>query len=125
MADTTTEVSRYTVWTVSLMVLATLLTVAIGVVGAALWLPNTMSFAPSFDAAPDDRLELGIFLFLSAGPVIAGLGLIVGWLSFIFFRAPRMGVKLVFYPPVIWGVAMLAYFAVVTTACGGDFTCGV
>ena len=124
MADTT-QASRYTVLTVILMILATLVAGAIGLVGAALWLPNTMSFASSFDAAPDDRLQMGIFLFLSAGPVIAGLGLILGWLSFIFFRAPRTGVKLVFYPPVIWAVAMLAYLAVVTTACSGDFTCGV
>lgn len=56
---------------------------------------------------------------------MAGLGVILGWLSFIFFRAPRTGVKLVFFFPVIWAVGVLVFLAVVSTVCQGEFTCGV
>jgi hypothetical protein len=126
MADTTetTETARYTVLTVIFMLVATLVALAIGFLGFGLWMTNLMTFAGGMDGAAENRLVFAIFLFLSAGPVAAGAGIILGWLSFIFFRAPRTGVKLVFFLPVIWGVALLAYLAVVTTACSGDFTCG-
>lgn len=120
-----TETKRYTVLTVILMLLATGVAVGVGFVGAGLWMTNMMTFTGALDGDPEHRLVLAIFLFLSAGPFVAGGGLILGWLSFIFFRAPRIGVKLIFYPAFIWAVAVLAYLAVVTTACGGDFTCGV
>lgn len=124
MAETE-QPRRYTVLTVIFMLGATLIAAAIGFVGFALWVPNLMGFAPSLDAAPGDRLVFGIFLFVSAGPVVAGAGLILGWLSFVFFRAPRTGVKLVFFPGVIWALAMLVYLALTATVCEGEFTCGL
>ncbi len=120
-----TEPKRYTVLTVILMLLATVVALGVGFLGFGLWMTNMMSFAGTLDAEPENRLVLAIFLFLSAGPFAAGAGIIRGWLSFIFFRAPRTGVKLVFFIPVIWGVALLAYLAIVTTACGDSFTCGL
>ena len=119
------EPKRYTVLTVILMLLATLVAAGIGFLGFGLWMTNMMTFAGALDAEPGERLVLAIFLFLSAGPFAAGAGIILGWLSFIFFRAPRTGVKLVFFIPVIWGVALLAYIALVTTVCEGSFTCGL
>lgn len=123
MAETT-EPRRYTVLTVILMLLATVAALGIGFLGFGLWMTNIMTFAGTLDGEPEDRLALAIFLFLSAGPFAAGAGIVLGWLSFIFFRAPRTGVKLVFFIPVIWGVALLAYLAIVTTVCDGSFTCG-
>ena len=120
-----TEPGRYTVLTVILMVLATLVALAIGLLGFGLWMSTMMSFARDLDADPGDRAAWAAFLFLSAGPFAAGAGIILGWLSFIFFRAPRTGVKLVFFIPVIWGVALLAYLAIVTTVCDDSFTCGL
>lgn len=120
-----TEPKRYTVLTVILMLLATVVALGVGFLGFGLWMTNMMSFAGTLDAEPENRLALAIFLFLSAGPFAAGAGIILGWLSFIFFRAPRTGVKLVFFIPVIWGVALLAYLAIVTTVCGDSFTCGL
>lgn len=119
-----TEPTRYTVLTVILMLLATGVAVVIGFLGFGLWMTNMMTFARGLDGEPENRVILAIFLFLSAGPFAAGAGIVLGWLSFIFFRAPRTGVKLTFFIPVIWGVALLAYIAIVTTVCDGEFTCG-
>lgn len=120
-----TEAPRYTLWTVILMGLATLLAVGVGYVGLGLWMTNMMSFARDLDAEPVNRAAWAVFLFLSAGPVFAGAGVVLGWLSFIFFRAPKTGVRLVFFLPVIWAVGVLAYLALVATVCSGEFTCGV
>ncbi len=120
-----TETRRYTVWTVILMLVWTLLAVAIGYVGVGLWMTTMMSFANDLNAEPTNYAAWAGFLLLSGGPVMAGIGIVLGWLSFIFFRAPRTGVKLVFFFPVIWAVAVLAFLAFVTTVCQGEFTCGV
>ncbi len=119
------EPKRYTILTVILIILATIVAVGIGFVGVGMWMANVMSFARDLDAEPVNHAAWAAFLFLSAGPFVAGTGVILGWLSFLFFRAPRTGVKLVFFFPVIWAVAVLAYLAVVTTVCEGEFTCGV
>ena len=115
----------YTVLTVILMGVATLLAVVIGFVSFGLYLPNLMTFSQVLSQDHVDKAALAAFLFLSAGPVMAAAGLILGWVSFVFFKAPRTGVRLVFFVPVIWVVAVLAYFAVITSACDGSFTCGV
>ena len=120
-----TGTRRYTLWTVILMALATIVALGIGLIGVGLWMTNVMSFARDLDAEPTNYAAWAAFLFLSAGPVFASAGLILGWLSFIFFRAPRTGVRLVFFLPVVWGVGVLAYIALVTTVCGGEFTCGL
>jgi MFS family permease len=104
MADDV-EPKRYTVLTVILMLLATVVALAIGYLGFGLWMTNMMSFAQDLNADPVDQAALAAFLFLSAGPVAAGAGIVLGWLSFVFFRAPRTGVKLVFFLPVTWAVA--------------------
>ena len=120
-----TQTRRYTVWTVILMLLWTLLAVGIGYLGIGLYMTNMMTFSGELSAEPTNHVAWAAFLFLSAGPVMAGLGVILGWLSFIFFRAPRTGVKLVFFLPVIWAVGVLVFLAVVSTVCQGEFTCGV
>lgn len=120
-----TQTRRYTVWTVILMLLWTLLAVGIGYLGLGLYLTNMMTFANDLNAEPTNHVAWAAFLFLSAGPVMAGIGIILGWLSFLFFRAPRTGVKLVFFFPVIWAVGVLVFLAVVSTVCQGEFTCGV
>lgn len=115
----------YTGLTVILMVLATLVAVTIGFASFGLYLPNLMTFSQVLGQDSVDKAALAAFLFLSAGPVIAAAGLILGWISFTAFKAPKTGIRLVFFPPVIWVVAVLVYFAVITSACDGRFTCGV
>lgn len=119
------EKSRYTALTVILMLGATVLALGIGFIGFGLWMANVMSFAGDLGTEPTNYVAWGTFLFLSAGPFVAGFSLLLGWLSYIFFRAPRTGVKLVFYPPITWGVAVLAFIAFVSTVCQGEFTCGL
>lgn len=119
------EKSRYTALTVILMLGATALALGIGFIGFGLWMANVMTFARDLDAEPTNHAAWAVFIFLSAGPVVAGVSLLLGWLSYIFFRAPRTGVKLVFYPPVTWGVGVLAFIAFVSTVCQGDMTCGI
>ena len=115
----------YTVLTVILMVLATLVAVAIGFLSFGLYLPNLMTFSQVLSQDTVDKAALAAFLFLSAGPVIAAAGLILGWISFLVFKAPNTGIRLVFFPPVVWVVAVLAYFALIMSVCDGSFTCGV
>jgi len=115
----------YTVLTVILMGLATLVAVVIGFASFGLYLPNLMTFSQVLSQDDVDKAALAAFLFLSAGPVIAAAGLILGWISFVLFRAPKTGIRLVFFPPVAWVVCVLAYFAVITSVCDGSFTCGV
>jgi hypothetical protein len=116
------EVKRYTVLGFMAMLGASLVALAIGLAGALLLVPNLMGFAPAMGG---DQLVFAVFLFMSAGPFVAGLALIIGWIAFTMLGAPRTGRKLVFYPPVIWGVLLLAYLAVVSTACDGQWTCGL
>ncbi len=115
----------YTVLTVILMGLATLVAVVIGFASFGLYLPNLMTFSQALSQDDVDKAALAAFLFLSAGPVIAAAGLILGWISFLLFRAPKTGIRLVFFPPVAWVVAVLAYFALIMSVCDGSFTCGV
>ena len=121
MADGDAD-DRYTLLTVLAMLLASLVAAAIGLIGAGLWIPNMMTFAPAFDRGPGEGLAFAIFLFMSAGPVLAGAGLVLGWIAFIA-RAPRAGVKLALVPPLIWGGLMLAYLGAVTNFCDGHFMC--
>lgn len=114
---------RYTLLTVFSMVLASGAAVLVGLAGAAMRAPNAMTLGGARYRAGNEALLDSIFLFLSAGPVVAGVSLLLGWLVFLG-RRPGAGLRLTFFPPVIWGVAVLAYLAVVAAACGGDFTCG-
>lgn len=114
---------RYTLLTVFSMVLASGAAVLVGLAGAAMRAPNAMTLGGARYRTGNEALLDSIFLFLSAGPVVAGVSLLLGWLVFLG-RRPGAGLRLTFFPPVIWGVAVLAYLAVVAAACGGDFTCG-
>jgi len=116
------EPKRYTFLGFLAMLGASIVALAVGLGGALLLVPNLMGFAPAMGG---DALVFAVFLFMSAGPVVAGLALILGWLSYTVFAAPRMARKIAFYPPVIWAVVLLAYLAVVTTACDGQWTCGL
>lgn len=118
------EPKRYTILAVLAMLAATIIALAIGFVGLSLWASNLTGYAPSLARAGDDPVQFSIYAFLSAGPVVAGLSLLAGWIAFMVFAAPRAGRKMVFYPPVIWGVLVLAYIAIVSTVCDGRWTCG-
>lgn len=114
---------RYTLLTVFSMVLASAVAVLVGLAGAAMWVPNAMTLGGARYRAGNEALLDAIFLFLSAGPVVAGVSLLLGWLVFLG-RRPGAGVRLTFFGPVIWAVAVLAYLAIVAVACDGEFTCG-
>jgi len=114
---------RYTLLTVFSMLLASAMAVLVGLVGFAMWLPNAMTLGGVRATGASEAVADAVFLFLSAGPVVAGAALILGWLAFVGGR-PGAGARLTFFPPVIWAVAVLAYFAVITVACDGDLLCG-
>lgn len=116
------QAKRYTVLGFLAMLGASLVALAVGFGGALLIVPNLMGFSPTLEADP---LAFAVFAFMSAGPVVAGLALILGWLTYTVFGAPRMARKIAFYPPVIWTVLLLAYFAAVTTVCDDQWTCGL
>jgi len=118
------EPKRYTILRWIVMILASLCAVAIGFIGLGLWMTNMMTFASPLSEEPVDRLALAIFLFLSAGPFVAGISFVAGWLAFIA-RAPKLGTRIVFWPPVAWGLLMIAYILGIGWFCDGDFKCGL
>lgn len=115
---------RYTLLTVFSMVLASAAAVLVGVFAFGLQVPFVMSFAGPGATGGDPRVIEAILYAYTAGPWIAAGALVLGWLVFIAGR-PGAGVRLAFFPPVIWAVAVLAYLAIVSTVCGGDPTCGL
>ena len=114
---------RYTFVRVFSMLLASVLAAAIGLAGLAMWLPNGMTLGPAVQAGGNEDALRAIFVYLSAGPTVALGALILGWIVFIGGR-PAGAIRLVFFPPAIWAVSVLAYFAIITAACDGHFTCG-
>lgn len=115
---------RYTFLTIFAMGLASVVTVGIGLVGLALWVPNMMTAIPGRAHSANPGLLDAIFIFLSLGPVVAAGALVIGWLVFLLGR-PGAGLRLNFFPPVIWAGLVLAYLAAVSAFCEGEFTCGL
>ena len=107
-----------------LMILASAAAIFIGLIGLGLYLPNMMTFAGAFEAGDERPLLIAIFLFLSAGPVAAGGGLVVGW---ILFFAGRRGAawRAALYPGVAWAVLVLVYIWAIGRFCDDQFTCGL
>mgnify|MGYP006274238819 FL=1 len=107
-----------------MMILASAAAIFIGLVGFGLYLPNMMTFARAFNAEDTQPLLIAIFLFLSAGPVAAGIGLVAGW---VLFFAGRRGAawRAALYPGVAWAVLVIAYIWAVGRFCDDQFTCGL
>ncbi|MEO1040572.1 MAG: hypothetical protein AAFX09_13625 [Pseudomonadota bacterium] len=125
MADIDADQSapkRHSVWSVILMLLVSAVAIFIGVMGLGLYLPNMMSFARVLDSEPQNHTALAAFLFLSAGPIMAGLGLVLGWIVFAFGRRGAAW-RTTLYLPLLWAIAVLAYVTIVTSFCEGSFTC--
>ena len=106
------------------MLLASFVALAVGVVGLAMWPANLATFAPASSGAANAGLVQALFVFLSAGPVIAGAGLALGWILFIA-RRPGAAWRAAAFPALAWGVSVLAYLAAAASVCEGSFTCGL
>ncbi len=107
-----------------MMILASAAAIFIGLVGFGLYLPNMMTFAGAFNAEEPRPLLIAIFLFLSAGPVAAGAGLILGWI--LFFIGQRGAAwRAALYPGVVWAVLVIVYIWIVQRFCDDQFTCGL
>ncbi|MEQ8404276.1 MAG: hypothetical protein RKE49_04200 [Oceanicaulis sp.] len=121
------EPKRYTVLAVMAMLGASAVAIALGVGGAGLWIPSMMTLA---GAEASGEASTPMFYVVTAlmmgGPVFAALGFIAGWVAFTMFKAPWTGVRLAFFLPVIWLVALLAWmaFAIAMPFCEGTLTCG-
>ncbi|MFW5661413.1 MAG: hypothetical protein ACOC05_08505 [Oceanicaulis sp.] len=119
---------RYTVWSALAMLLASAVALVIGFFSAGLWIPNITTFAGAQASGQEpDAAFWAVFTFMSAGPAFAAIGFVGGWIAYTLFRAPWTGVKLAFYLPVVWTVALFAWLALVTALpfCGDSLTCGL
>lgn len=101
------------------LLVASVVAAWIGFFGYGLWIPRSVTFG---DRAGEPLAEW-IYYAMSAGPALASGALIMGWLVFWIGRRPGLGIRLVFFIPVTWLCLLLAYSAIVATACGGDFLC--
>lgn len=116
---------RITVLAVVAMVVASLVAAIIGWVGFQLWIPNVITFSNIQAASTNPSVEQAVYIFLSAGPLMAGAGLVLGWIAFLIFRRPGAGWRLALFVPLIWAVAVVAYLALVSSVCEGRFACGL
>lgn len=122
MAETRQE-RRYTFLKVFSMLMASALAVLVGLFALAGQMATAMSVSGAVIQGSDQDAGAWVLLAFWAGPFIAAGSLILGWLVFIA-RMPGLGIRLVFFPPVIWAVGFLSYFAIVSTFCDGHLTCG-
>ncbi|MFP4519695.1 MAG: hypothetical protein ACLFQ5_09580 [Oceanicaulis sp.] len=121
------EPKRYTFLAVMAMLGASLVAVALGFGGYGMWIPSMMTLSGHEAMAADSTpLFYAVMALMMGGPVFAALGFIAGWVAFTMFKAPWTGVRLTFFLPVIWFVALLAWMAFASAApvCEGSLTCG-
>jgi len=116
---------RITVIAVVAMVVASLVALLIGWAGFQLWIPNGITFSNLQAVSTSPSVEQAVYIFLSAGPLVAGAGLVLGWVAFLIFRSPGAGWRLALFTPLIWAVAVMAYLALVSSVCEGRFACGL
>lgn len=116
---------RITVIAVVAMGVASLVALFIGWAGFQLWIPNVITFSNLQAVSTNPTVEQAVYIFLSAGPLMAGAGLAMGWIAFLIFRSPGAGWRLTLFLPLIWAVSVLAYLALVSTVCDGRFACGL
>jgi hypothetical protein len=116
---------RITVIAVGAMGVASLVALAVGWAGFQLWIPNVITFSNLQAVSTSPSVEQAVYIFLSAGPLMAGAGLTLGWIAFLIFRSPGAGWRLTVFLPLIWAVLVLAYLALVSTVCEGRFACGL
>lgn len=116
---------RNTVLAVVAMVVASLVALIIGWAGFQLWIPNVITFSNLQAASANPSVEQAVYIFLSSGPLMAGAGLVLGWIAFLIFRRPGAGWRLAVFTPLVWAVAVIAYLAVVSSVCEGRFACGL
>ncbi|WP_109260750.1 hypothetical protein [Hyphobacterium indicum] len=123
MSDTgvAPERRRITAWKGVRLLFASLVAVAVGLFGLAMWAPNIMTFGPVMDGRDLGWAFRAVMLVMFAGPFAAGAGLLVGWITF-FFR-PVTGIRIVIIPPLLWGLSVLAIFANALGRCDGDWVC--
>jgi hypothetical protein len=122
------EPKRYTFLAVLAMLGASLAALAIGAGGTGLYVPTMMTAAGvNTTGEPLTWVYYTIMALMLGGPVAGGLGFVAGWAAFTVFKAPWTGVRLAFFIPVIWLVALLAWLAFVSVAplCDGSLTCGL
>lgn len=116
---------RITVIAVVAMVVASLVALIIGWAAFQLWIPNVITFTNLQAVSSNPSAEQAVYIFLSAGPLMAGAGLALGWIAFLMFRSPGAGWRLALFTPLIWAVAVVAYLALVSSVCEGRFACGL
>lgn len=114
---------RYTFLTVFSMLMASGVAVLVGLFSLATQMATVMTVSGASARGGSEDMAARVLAAYAAGPWVAAGALVLGWLVFMAGR-PGAGVRIVFFPPVLWAVAFLAYAALVSTVCAGDLTCG-
>ena len=114
---------RITFLEVITLVLASLAAACAALFGLAIWAPSMMAYSGAVESGASRDLMRAVLYFMMAGPFVAAVGLVIGWIVF-FARRPGAGVMWVILPPVLWAGALLAYSEAIKAFCDGQFTCG-
>lgn len=122
--DASDKTRRITFLAVVTLLLASLASALVGLFGGATWGASMMAYAGAVESGANRELMRVVLYFLLAGPYVAGLSLLIGWIVFWFHR-PGAGVLWVFLPPLIWAGLLTGYMWAISAFCEGQFTCGV
>ena len=102
------------------VILATVIVAVFGLVSMGMWIPAVMMFdAPG---STDKPLVWFFAVYSSVGPVVAILGLVVGWIR-VFLGQRGRGVKWMLLIPLVWLVSLIGIVLAASAICTGDRVC--
>ncbi|WP_297731609.1 hypothetical protein [uncultured Maricaulis sp.] len=100
--------------------LATIAVLGFGFVSMGLWLPALMMFdAPG---STENQALVAFALYSSAGPVVAILAVIIGWVR-VIMKQRGSGLKWMLVIPLLWIAGLVGWLVFATAVCGDTFDC--
>ena len=106
---------RITILAIFLMILVSLFDLTVLAGSFILWLPTSLV---AIGTQIGELTEFAVFLLL-AGPVFSLIGLIGGWIGFLF--SPRIGLLIGLLVPLAWLIAIFVLTATGEGRCSGGF----
>ena len=102
------------------VILASVVVAVFGFISVGLWMPAAMMFdAPGSE---ENALVWFFALYSAAGPVAAGLGLLVGWVR-VLMGQRGSGVKWMIAIPLIWMISLIGFVVAASAFCSADRVC--